>query len=359
MQTQTSNILHNAIMEAGVKDRPPMLAPDKDVPVVESSTETLTERLKQGESINVQDIEANLYWEFGKFTSRDGLSKPVTTQNLPQTAKKAFTQILGYGYLVQGNVTINRVYYIEGLNHNLFSVGQFCDADLEVAFRKSTCFVRDLQGNDLLVGNRGSDLYTISLQESTSLTPLCLMDKATPTQAWLLHRMLSHINFDYINLLSKKDIVIGLPKLKNAESYVAPLAPKLRNNRTIYFDYLKHTQEETTNLREIVEHERSLNPLNTSLDYAYKYTKRIQELLIIIRQTYPCINNLVYEEASKVEPCPSEIILDDLLALDSIVHFDKASVKEIIVSNEVTDPALGFPNPASQCHTCGAKYYMT
>nr|GEU79715.1 retrovirus-related Pol polyprotein from transposon TNT 1-94 [Tanacetum cinerariifolium] len=108
----------------------------------------------------------------------------------------------------------NRVYYIEGLNHNLFSVGQFCDVDLEVAFRKSTCFVRDLKGNDLLTGNRGSDLYTISLQESTSSTPLCLMAKASPTQAWLWHRRISHLNFDYINLLSKKDIVIGLPKLK-------------------------------------------------------------------------------------------------------------------------------------------------
>nr|GEX73295.1 hypothetical protein [Tanacetum cinerariifolium] len=125
-----------------------------------------------------------------------------------------FAPILGYGDLVQGNVTINRVYYVEGLNHNLFSVGQFCDASLEVAFRKSTCFVRDLQGNDLLTGNHGSDLYTISLQESTSSTPLCLMAKVTPTQAWLWHRRLSHLNFDYINLLSKKDVVIGLPKLK-------------------------------------------------------------------------------------------------------------------------------------------------
>nr|GEU29817.1 hypothetical protein [Tanacetum cinerariifolium] len=107
-----------------------------------------------------------------------------------------------------------RVYYVEGLNHNLFPVGQFCDADLEVAFRKSTYFVRDLQGNDLLTVNRGSDLYIISLQELTSSTPLCLMAKATPTQAWLWHRRLSHLNFDYINLLSKKDIVIGLPKLK-------------------------------------------------------------------------------------------------------------------------------------------------
>nr|GFB57513.1 hypothetical protein [Tanacetum cinerariifolium] len=74
-----------------------------------------------------------------------------------------FAPIIGYGDFVQGNVTINRVYYVKGLNHNLFSLGQFCDVDLEVALRKST---------------------------------------------------LSHLNFDYINLLSKKDIVIGLPKLK-------------------------------------------------------------------------------------------------------------------------------------------------
>ncbi|GJR96221.1 retrovirus-related pol polyprotein from transposon TNT 1-94 [Tanacetum coccineum] len=125
-----------------------------------------------------------------------------------------FAPILGYGDLNQGNVMIKQVYYVEGLNHNLFSVGQFCDADLEVAFRKSTCFVRDLQGNDLLTGNRGSDLYTISLQETTSSTPICFMAKASPTQAWLWHRRLSHLNFDYITLLSKKDIVTGLPKLK-------------------------------------------------------------------------------------------------------------------------------------------------
>nr|GEU40614.1 retrovirus-related Pol polyprotein from transposon TNT 1-94 [Tanacetum cinerariifolium] len=73
---------------------------------------------------------------------------------------------------------------------------------------------------------------------------------------------------------------------------VAPLAPKLQNNKTVHSEYIRHTQEETATLREIVEQGRSLNPLNTSLDYACKYTKRIQELLIIIRQTCPCINNL-------------------------------------------------------------------
>nr|GEX95399.1 integrase, catalytic region, zinc finger, CCHC-type, peptidase aspartic, catalytic [Tanacetum cinerariifolium] len=56
------------------------------------------------------------------------------------------TPILRYRDLVQGAVMIKRVYYVKGLNHNLFSVGQFCDADLEVAFRKSTCYIRDLKG---------------------------------------------------------------------------------------------------------------------------------------------------------------------------------------------------------------------
>nr|GFA39250.1 retrovirus-related Pol polyprotein from transposon TNT 1-94 [Tanacetum cinerariifolium] len=122
--------------------------------------------------------------------------------------------ILGYGDLVQGAVTIKRVYYVEGLNHNLFFVSQFYDADLEVAFKKSTCYIRDLKGNDLLTSSRGTDLYSITLQDTNCPNPICLMAKASSSQAWLWHRRLSHLNFDTINLLSKNDIVVGLPKLK-------------------------------------------------------------------------------------------------------------------------------------------------
>ncbi|GKC65927.1 hypothetical protein Tco_1098525 [Tanacetum coccineum] len=64
-----------------------------------------------------------------------------------------FTTITGYGDYVQGNITICHVYYVEGLVHNLFSVGQFCDDDLEVAFRLKTCYVRNLEGDDLLTGD--------------------------------------------------------------------------------------------------------------------------------------------------------------------------------------------------------------
>nr|GEV69680.1 ribonuclease H-like domain-containing protein [Tanacetum cinerariifolium] len=128
--------------------------------------------------------------------------------------------ILGYGDLVQGAVTIKRVYYVKGLNHNLFSIGQFCDADLEVAFRNSSCFIHDLKGNDLLTGSRGTDLYSITLQDTNCPNPIYLMAKATSSQAWLWHCRLSHLNFDTINLLSKNDIVVGLPKLKFVKDHL-------------------------------------------------------------------------------------------------------------------------------------------
>ncbi|GKE13544.1 retrovirus-related pol polyprotein from transposon TNT 1-94, partial [Tanacetum coccineum] len=61
-----------------------------------------------------------------------------------------FAAITEYGDYVQGNLMICHVYYVEGLGHNLFSVRQFCDANLEVAFRSNTCYVRNLEGDDLL-----------------------------------------------------------------------------------------------------------------------------------------------------------------------------------------------------------------
>ncbi|GJQ91083.1 retrovirus-related pol polyprotein from transposon TNT 1-94 [Tanacetum coccineum] len=67
---------------------------------------------------------------------------------------------------------------------------------------------------------RGSNLYSITLQDSTTPNPICLMAKATSSQAWLWHRRLSHLNFDTINLLSKNNIVNGLPKLKFVKDHL-------------------------------------------------------------------------------------------------------------------------------------------
>nr|GFA87591.1 integrase, catalytic region, zinc finger, CCHC-type, peptidase aspartic, catalytic [Tanacetum cinerariifolium] len=90
-----------------------------------------------------------------------------------------YAVIAGYGDVVIGSMMIKKVYYVEGLGHNLFSVGQFCDKGLEVAFRKSTCFVQNKDGVDLLSDDRSSNLYTIALNEVASNSSTCLLAKAS------------------------------------------------------------------------------------------------------------------------------------------------------------------------------------
>nr|GEU47248.1 retrovirus-related Pol polyprotein from transposon TNT 1-94 [Tanacetum cinerariifolium] len=122
--------------------------------------------------------------------------------------------IIGFGDLQWGNILITMVYFVEGLGRNLFSVGQFCDSNLEVAFRRNTCFVRNLEGVDLLKGNHTTNLYTINLHDMACTSPICLIDCASSIKSWLWHQRLSHLNFDTINDLVKNDLVSGLPKFK-------------------------------------------------------------------------------------------------------------------------------------------------
>ncbi|GKA47893.1 retrovirus-related pol polyprotein from transposon TNT 1-94 [Tanacetum coccineum] len=123
-------------------------------------------------------------------------------------------KILGYGDYQIGNVMISRVYYMEGLGHNLFSVGQFCDSKLKVAFCQHTYFIRNLEGVDLLTGSQGNNLYTLSLVDMIASSHICLLSKASKTKSWLWHRRLSYLNFGAINYLARHSLVRGLPKLK-------------------------------------------------------------------------------------------------------------------------------------------------
>ncbi|GJR85989.1 integrase, catalytic region, zinc finger, CCHC-type containing protein [Tanacetum coccineum] len=97
-------------------------------------------------------------------------------------------KIIRYGDYQIRNVTISRVYYMERLGHNLFSVGQFCDSDLEVAFQKHTFFVRNLEGVDLLTSSKDTNLYTLSLADMMRSSPIYLLSKASKTKSWLWHR---------------------------------------------------------------------------------------------------------------------------------------------------------------------------
>nr|GEV02365.1 hypothetical protein [Tanacetum cinerariifolium] len=123
-------------------------------------------------------------------------------------------KMMGYGDYQIGNITISRVYFVEGLGHNLFSVRQFCDSDLEVSFCQHTCFIRNLEGVDLLTGSQENNLYTLSLGDMMASSPICLLFKASKTKSWLWHRRRSHLKFGAINYLARQGLVRGLPKLK-------------------------------------------------------------------------------------------------------------------------------------------------
>nr|GFC14698.1 integrase, catalytic region, zinc finger, CCHC-type, peptidase aspartic, catalytic [Tanacetum cinerariifolium] len=154
------------------------------------------------------------------------------------------SKILGYGYYQIRNVTISRVYYVEGLSHNLFSVGQFCDSDLEVAFRQHTCFIRNLDGVDMLTSSRGNNLYTLSIQDMMVSSPIFLLSKASKTKSWLWHRRLSHLNFGVINHLARQGLVRGLPKLKFEKDHLCSACAMGKSTRKTHKPKSEDTNQE-------------------------------------------------------------------------------------------------------------------
>ncbi|GKB22708.1 integrase, catalytic region, zinc finger, CCHC-type containing protein [Tanacetum coccineum] len=169
-----------------------------------------SKRAKIIESKNANHSEPNHTWGSNATDIPSSFSLVMT--GCPDCSLIA--NIMGYSDYQLGNVTISRVYYVEGLGHDLFSIGQFCDADVEVAFRKNTCFIRNLEGVDLLSGSRDINLYTISLDDMLKTSPICLLSKASKTKSWLWHRLLSHLNFGTLNKLAKDGLARGILRLK-------------------------------------------------------------------------------------------------------------------------------------------------
>ncbi|GKE05362.1 retrovirus-related pol polyprotein from transposon TNT 1-94 [Tanacetum coccineum] len=124
-------------------------------------------------------------------------------------------KILGYGDYQIGNVTISRVYYVEGL-----------------------------EGVDLLTGSRGNNLYTLSLGDMMASSPICLLSKASKTKSWLWHRRLSHLNFGAINHLARHGLVRGLPKLKFEKDHLCSACAMGKSKKKPHKPKSKDTNQE-------------------------------------------------------------------------------------------------------------------
>ncbi|GJU71618.1 retrovirus-related pol polyprotein from transposon TNT 1-94 [Tanacetum coccineum] len=146
--------------------------------------------------------------------------KPVVTLVYSRKPRKSKTSVPVNNYKVIKSVTANNSEPSQSWgsivsNVPSSSLDECRSSKLSfVAFRQHTCYIRNLEGVDLLTGSRGDNLYTLSLGDMMASSPICLLSKASKTKSWLWHRRLSHLNFRAINHLARHGLVRGLPKLK-------------------------------------------------------------------------------------------------------------------------------------------------
>nr|GEX53193.1 retrovirus-related Pol polyprotein from transposon TNT 1-94 [Tanacetum cinerariifolium] len=118
------------------------------------------------------------------------------------------------------------------------------DSYLKVTFRQHTCFIRNLDGVDLLTGSRENNLYTLSLQDMMASSPICLLFKASKTKSWLWHYHLSHLNFGAINHLAKQGLVRGLSKLKFKKEHLCSACAMGKSTKKSHKPKFEDTNQE-------------------------------------------------------------------------------------------------------------------
>ncbi|KAJ9560846.1 hypothetical protein OSB04_006006 [Centaurea solstitialis] len=163
-----------------------------------------------------------------------------------QFGNEQYAPIVGYGDVIQDKVTIKKVSLVEGLGHNLFSIGQFCDKDLEVGFKKRRCVVKTEAGKELLVGTRRRNLYKIDLRDVKAKNTLCLLSKASNQQSILWHRRLSHLNFKGLNKLVIGNLAIGIPDLRFQQDHLCSACQLGKMKRVSHKSKLEHGTENVT-----------------------------------------------------------------------------------------------------------------
>ncbi|GJT41649.1 retrovirus-related pol polyprotein from transposon TNT 1-94 [Tanacetum coccineum] len=272
----------------------------KDTPCVSDTLDSMSPKLEN----------ENIELEFQippKVVETNDLSNPITSNSIPTPTELHVVKndeviapgMLGmiprYGDLQWGNIFITRVYFIDGLGHNLFMVGQFGDSDLEVAFRRNTYFVKNLDGVDLLKGNRTTNFYTINLHDMASTSPICLMAHATSTKSWLWHQRLSHLNFDIINDLARNDLVIGLPKFKYHKEHLYPSCEQRKSKRA------SHPPKPIPNSKQRLHllHIDLYGPMRIeSINRKRVYNRRTKKIIETMNVTFNELSALAFEQSS-------------------------------------------------------------
>ncbi|GKC15702.1 retrovirus-related pol polyprotein from transposon TNT 1-94 [Tanacetum coccineum] len=125
-----------------------------------------------------------------------------------------------------------------------YQVAKIMEYDLEVAFRKHTCFVHNLEGVDLLLGSRGTNMYSLFIGDMMASYSICLLSKATKTKSWLWHRRLSHLNVGAINHMARHGLVRGLLRLKFEKDHLCSACAMGKRKKQSHKSKSKDTNQE-------------------------------------------------------------------------------------------------------------------
>nr|GFA64640.1 integrase, catalytic region, zinc finger, CCHC-type, peptidase aspartic, catalytic [Tanacetum cinerariifolium] len=223
-----------------------------------------------------------------------------------------FVMIAGFRDVVIGFMTIKNVYYVEGLGHNLFSVGQFYDKGLEVAFRKSTCFVRNEDGVDLLTGDRSSNLYTIALNEVASNSSTCLLAKAFSSQSWKAAVLYEYESFKATEGELLLDTYIRYLQVINDLKKCG----YSKDNCELNFKFLKNLQPEWKHYAIMMRHNKNLMDIN------------IDALYNILKQNQGDVNDAMGSKKKTV------VVTSDPLALIAEKTKVSKSKEKVVVSSD-------------------------
>ena len=124
--------------------------------------------------------------------------------------------ITGMGNVVNGNITLEKVNYVEQLKHNLMSVSQICYKGNPVHFTEKEALILKPgftipEEWILLKAPRKRDIYGLELGIDDSSEPTCLLTKASESDSLLWHRRMGHIHFRKMNYITKNNLIIGVP----------------------------------------------------------------------------------------------------------------------------------------------------
>jgi len=118
---------------------------------------------------------------------------------------------------------------VDGLKHNLLRISRLCDKGFKIEFNRNCCLISEsISGKVVHIGKRIGNIYMLNVEHASFHELSCLVSKIDDSWSW--HHRAAHINMHHQNHLVRKDLVIGLPKLKFVKNKLCKKWKQVKNS---------------------------------------------------------------------------------------------------------------------------------